>query len=123
MAFGFPAYHEESVRYRGVQRERLARATRDALDELGWSPRRDGRWRYIASVPMHFYAIFLIWGARFTVEIEDERLLVRSEGSTPIAWMDLGQHHDDVCKFLDRLEDVLGPEDRSRPQSSPGPLS
>jgi hypothetical protein len=107
MPIGFPAYAEKSVTYRGSSRKELARAAEDALEELGWHPRRDGKWRIRASVPMALHIIFLTWGAKFTVEIEEERLHLRSEGATPLAWLDLGQHSENIRKFLDRLEDIL----------------
>src|SRR6516165_2536453 len=106
MPFGFPAYQEESVRFRGVSREQLARAAEDALDELGWHPRRRGKWRLEASVPMGFHVIFVTFGARFMVEADEERLHLRSEGAMPLAWMDLGQHSENIRRFLDRVDDL-----------------
>lgn len=107
MPIGFPAFTEKSVRYKGASRKELARAAEDALDELGWRPRRDGKWFLQASVPAGFYLIFLCWGAKFTVEIEDERLHLRSEGAVPIEWLDVGQHSENIRKFLDRFEEIL----------------
>ena len=107
MPIGFPAYTEKSVEYRGSSRKELARATEDALDELGWHAVRDGKWCVRASVPAGFYIIFLTWGARFTVEIEEEKLFIRSEASFPLAWLDFGQHSENIKRFLDRFEDIL----------------
>ena len=111
MAFGFPSYQEQSKRFRGVTRKALLHAADDALDELGWRPYKDGKWRLRASVPMHFYVIFLIWGAKFTVEVDEEKLFIRSEGAIPLEWMDVGQHSDNIRRFLNRLEDVLEDQD------------
>ena len=110
MAIGFPAYTERSVRYKGSPRRALARTAEDALAELGWHPLKDGKWRLRASVPMGFYLIFLCWGAKFTVEIEEEFLYVRSEGLVAIEWLDVGQHSDNIKKFLDRFEEILEEE-------------
>jgi hypothetical protein len=107
MPIGFPAYTEKTVKYRGSSRKELARAAEDALDELGWHPVRDGKWCVRASVPVGFYIIFLTWGARFTVEIEEEKLFIRSEGSFPLEWLDVGQHSENIKRFLDRFEDIL----------------
>jgi len=111
MPVGFPAYSEDSLRYKGTSRKELARAAEDALDELGWHPRRDGKYRILASVPAGFYLIFLCWGAKFTVDIEEGRLHVRSEGSVPIEWLDVGQHSANIKKFLDQFEDILDESD------------
>jgi hypothetical protein len=62
MPIGFPAYAERSVRFPGVSRKQLVRASLDALDELGWRPRKDGPDFIRASVPMGFYMIFMTWG-------------------------------------------------------------
>jgi hypothetical protein len=107
MPIGFPAYTEKTIKYRGSSRKELARAAEDALDELGWNPLKDGKWRIRALVPMGFYIIFLTWGARFTVEIEEERLHLRSEGAFPLEWLDVGQHGENIKRFLDRFEDIL----------------
>jgi hypothetical protein len=111
MPFGFPAYTEDTVRFRGSSRKSLTRAVLDALDDLGWHPIKDGRDRIRASVPNEFHGIIMTWGAKFIVEIEDEELFIRSEGSIPIAWMDIGQHSHNIRKFLERLEDFLEDED------------
>lgn len=112
MPIGFPAYTEKSAKFKGVAREDLARAARDTLDELGWNPRKDGKWALIASVPLGFHIIFICWGAKFTVEIEEGKLFIRSEGSVPIEWLDVGQHSANIKKFLDRFEEILEEIDR-----------
>ena len=111
MAFGFPAYSEQTVRFRGSSRKALRRAAFDALDDLGWRPDKDGRDCIYASVPNAFHGIIMTWGAKFLVEIEDEELFIRSEGVIAIAWVDLGQHVQNIRKFLQRLEDFLEDED------------
>ena len=108
---GFPAYSERSSRFRGVPRKRLVRLAEDALDELGWCPVQDGKWRICASVPMGFYIIFLTWGAKFTIEVEEEELFIRSEGIIPIEWLDVGQHDHNIKQFLNRFEDLLEEEE------------
>src|SRR5262249_27459144 len=110
MAIGFPAYHEETARFRGQDREKLRQAAEEALAEIGWRFRRDGRWRLVANVPMGFYIIFLTWGARLTVEVEKGGLALRSEGVFVLEWLDIGQHKANINKFLDRLEDILDEE-------------
>jgi hypothetical protein len=107
MAFGFPAYTEQTARFRGVLRKDLSRAAFDALDELGWHPQEDGRDRICASVPNEFQGIMMTWGAKVFVEIDDEELFIRSEGSIAIAWLDFGQHARNIRRFLERLEDIL----------------
>jgi len=107
MPFGFPAYQECVERFRGYSRKTLIRAAEDALDDLGWRPFRDGKWALRASVPMGMHLIFMTWGAKFFVEADEEELFVRSEGAFPLEWMDLGQHGENIKKFLDRLEDFL----------------
>ncbi len=110
MPIGFPAYTEKSVKFKGVARKDLARVAFDALDELRWQPLKDGKWFLRASVPFGFYLIFLTWGAKFTVEIEEEKLFIRSEGIVPIEWLDVGQHSHNIKKFLDRVDDILEEE-------------
>jgi hypothetical protein len=110
MPFGFPAYQERIERFRGVSRKDLRRAAEDALDDLRWNPRFDGKWRITASVPNAMYGIFMTWGAKFIVEIDEEEVFLRSEGSIPIAWVDFGQHGANIHKFLKRLEDFLDDE-------------
>jgi hypothetical protein len=107
MPIGFPAYSEDTVRFRGSARKVLARAALNALDELGWRPYKDGRDRIRASVPFGFYLIFMTWGAKFIVEIESDELFIRSEGSFPLEWMDIGQHSHNIRRFLERLEYFL----------------
>lgn len=110
MPFGFPAYTERVERFRGIKRKKLLRLAEDALDELRWNPREVDDWVLGASVPAGMYLVFLTFGAKFTVEVEDEELFIRSEGSFPLEWMDLGQHGENIKKFLDRLEDILEDE-------------
>ena len=107
MPFGFPAYQEQVARYRGVSAKKLLRASEDALDELGWRPQRDGKWRLTATVPMQFYVIFIIYSGKFSIEADDAELFIRSEGAFALEWMDVGQHSANIRKFLDRLDDVL----------------
>jgi hypothetical protein len=111
MPVGFPAYTEDSLRYKGSSRKELAGAVKDTLDELGWQFRHDGRWRIIASVPAGFYLIFLCWGAQFIIDIEDGHLHLRSQGSVPIEWLDVGQHSANIKRFLDRFEEILDEAD------------
>jgi len=106
MAFGFPAYHEETARFRGVAQQELRRAAQEALDDIGWSWHKDGRWRIVASVPAGFIAIFFTWGAKLIVEIEEEEVWVRSEGTFALAWFDIGQHQTNTGKFLRRLDEI-----------------
>ncbi len=111
MPFGFPAYQEKSARFRGVSRKQLRRAAENALDELNWRPERDGNWFIRASVPAGFYLVFLTFGAKLTVEIEEESLHIRSEGSFPLEWMDIGQHGENINKLLKRVDDILEDEE------------
>jgi hypothetical protein len=110
MPIGFPAYQEKSVRFRGRSRTELRHAADVALDELGWRSVKEGKWRYRASVPMGFFVVFLTWGARLTVEVDEEEMFIRSEGAIPIEWLDIGQHGENIKRFLDRVEDVLEDE-------------
>ncbi len=110
MPFGFPAYTERVESFRGISRKKLFRLAEDALEDLGWRPYEDDKWVLRASVPMRFYVMFLIWGAKFTVEVEDGELFIRSEGSFPLEWMDVGQHSDNIKRFVNRLEDILEDE-------------
>jgi hypothetical protein len=107
MAFGFPAYHEETARFRGVAREELRRAAQEALNDIGWGWNKQGPWRIVASVPAEFHVIFFTWGAKVTVEIDEEQVWVRSEGTFALAWFDLGQHQANTGKFLRRLDEIL----------------
>src|SRR5438128_11850194 len=107
MPMGFPAYAERSARFPGISRKELLRASLDALDDLGWRPRKDGPDFIRAYVPAGFYMIFMTWGAYLTVEVEEDELFIRSEATTPLAWIDFGQHGANIKKFLARLEDVL----------------
>jgi hypothetical protein len=107
MALGFPAYHEQTADFRGVARKELRRAAEEALDDIGWSWHRDGRWRLVASVPAQFLVILFTWGAKLTVEVEEGDVWMRSEGTFALEWLDLGQHQANISKFLRRLEDVL----------------
>jgi hypothetical protein len=111
MTIGFPAYDEETAKFRGVARKRLRRAVEDALEELRWHPRPDGKWRLRASVPNEFIGIFMTWGARLLIEIEEEEVFIRSEGTIAIAWLDIGQHRRNIKRFLDMLEELLDEEE------------
>ena len=110
MAIGFPSYSEKTVKFKGTSRKALARAAFDALDDLGWSPREEDKWFLRASVPFHLYIIFVIFGTKFTVEIEEGKLFLRSEGAIPIEWLDVGQHNDNIKRFLDRFDEFLEDE-------------
>jgi hypothetical protein len=107
MAIGFPAYHEETVRFRNISRQGLHRAAEDAIAALGWTWRREGRWRLVASVPPSMLGIIVLWGERLIVEVEDGGLRVRSEGSFPLQWLDFGKHQTNIHQFLRRVEDYL----------------
>jgi hypothetical protein len=107
MAIGFRAYHEESVRYPDVPRAKLRRAAEDAIDDIGWTWRRDARWQIVASVPASMVGIFVMWGERLIVRVLEEQLFVRSEGSFALQWLDFGKHQANVTKFLNRVEDFL----------------
>jgi hypothetical protein len=107
MAIGFPAYHEETARFRNASRKVLHRAAEDAMDALGWTWRREGSGRLVASVPPSMLGIIVLWGERLIVEVEDDRLWVRSEGSFPLQWLDFGKHHTNITQFLRRVEDFL----------------
>jgi hypothetical protein len=107
MAIGFPAYHEESARFRNISREALYRAAEDAIDALGWTWRREGRWRLVASVPASMMVIIVLWGERLIVEVDDGELWVRSEGSLPLQWLDFGKHQTNIHQFLRRVESFL----------------
>jgi hypothetical protein len=104
MAIGFPAYHEESVRYPDVPRAKLRTLAEDAIDDIGWTWRRESRWRLVANVPM---TLFVTWGERVIVEVDEEELFVRSEGLFALAWLDLGRHQANVHKLISRVEDFL----------------
>jgi hypothetical protein len=107
MAIGFPAYHEETARFPNTSPEALHRAAQDAIDALGWTWRREGRWRLVASVPASMMVIIVLWGERLIVEVEDGELWVRSEGSFPLQWLDFGKHQTNIHHFLSRVEDFL----------------
>jgi hypothetical protein len=107
MACGFPSYAEKTERFRGASPKKLRRAAFDALDELGWNPHETDRGVIRANVPIGFYLIFMTWGAYFFVEVEDDRLFIRSEANSALQWLDFGQHADNIKRFVDRLEDVL----------------
>ena len=110
MPFGFPAYTERVERFRGVTRKKLFRLAEDALEELRWGPYEEDDWILRATVPVRFHIIFLFFAAKFTVEVEEEELFIRSEGSFPLEWMDVGQHGENIKRFLNRLEDILEEE-------------
>jgi len=107
MAIGFPAYHDESVRFRDVPRAKLRRAAEDAIDDIAWTWRRDARWQIVASVPASMVGIFIMWGERLIVRVLEEELFVRSEGSFPLAWLDFGKHQTNVNLFLRRVKEFL----------------
>jgi hypothetical protein len=107
MAIGFPAYHEESVRFRDVPRAKLRRAAEDAIDDIRWTWRRDGKWQIVASVPASMVGIFVMWGERLIVRVLEEELFVRSEGCFPLLWLDFGKHQTNVDLFLRRVEEFL----------------
>jgi hypothetical protein len=110
MAIGFPACHEETVRFKGVPRTKLRRVAEDAFDDLGWTWRRDHRPRLVANVPIGavmIFPLFITWGERVIVEIDEGELIVRSEGAIPLAWLDFGKNQANVDKFLRRVEDFL----------------
>jgi hypothetical protein len=104
MAIGFPAYHEERVRYGGVDDRDLMDAVASALNRLGWDWSRSDRWRYKASTGIGLFS----WGETVKVEVLGEgRLYVRSEYIVPFAWIEWGHNSTNVRKFLRKLDDVL----------------
>jgi hypothetical protein len=109
MAFGFPAYHEERVRYKEPPDE-LMDAVDAALAELHWSGRQSGRWRFTASTGVSFWS----WGEGMTIDLDldDGELFVRSQCSFPTQCIDWGRNHNNVRKFLDALDRAL--EDGAR---------
>lgn len=110
MSFGFPAYEERVERFKKLSRKKLLHLSEDALVELGWGPHEDGKWSLRASVPPGLHLVIMTWGARFTVDVDEGELFIRSEGSFPLEWLDVGQHSANIKKFLDRIEDILEDE-------------
>jgi hypothetical protein len=111
MPIGFPAYDEDTVRFRGRTRSHLRDAAEAAFDDLKWTWRRDSKWRLVASVPMSLIMAFPLifsWGEKVIVEVDEGELFVRSEGAFALAWLDFGKHAANIHKFLDAVEDHLG---------------
>ncbi|MGD9711958.1 MAG: hypothetical protein AB7V46_07840 [Thermomicrobiales bacterium] len=104
MALGFPAYHEERVRYDGIDDRDLMKAISKALDRVGWNWSRTDRYRFRAGTGFQLFS----YGETVTVEMLGEgRLFVRSEYVVPFAWLDWGLNSQNVRKLLRSLDDVL----------------
>ena len=111
MAFGFPAYHEERVRFRCSDSE-LLDAAEEALEDLGWSPHPVGKWRLRASTGISLWS----WGERITVEVErDGRLFVRSACIFPTQCIDWGRNRKNIERLLREVDRVFEDARPSRP--------
>lgn len=111
MAIGFPPSYEESAEFRVPERD-LLQAVQDALDDLCWSFYRDGRWRFVAIIPFQF---FVTPGEKISIAIEERGLVVvRSETSNPLQWIDWGRNRSNVRQFFAALEDMLDEQHRRR---------
>jgi hypothetical protein len=107
MPIGFPAYSEDKKKFPDVEREDLARAVKRAFKDLNWNPSSESKFRIIGHVPFRIYMIFLIFGAKMTVEVKEGAVNVRSEGSFPLEWLDVGQHTDAIQTFMKALKRAL----------------
>lgn len=104
MAIGFPAYHEQRVRYDGLDDRDLTGAIARAFKRLRWDWHRSDRWSYRASTGFRL----LSWGETVRVELLGEgRLLVRSAYIVPWKWFDWWHNAENVRVFLRELDDVL----------------
>lgn len=111
MALGFPPSYEESAAFRTPERD-LLRAIQDALDDLRWSFYRDGRWRFVATIPFQF---FVTPGEKITIDVEEDgQVIVRSQTSNPLQWIDWGRNASNVRQFFAALDDMLDDQRRRR---------
>src|SRR5262245_36074271 len=104
MAFGFPAYHEERVRY-DVPPGELMDAVDAAIADMHWSGHQTGRWRYSASTGVSFWS----WGEGVTIELgpDEGEMFVRSQCSFPTQCIDWGRNASNVRKFLAAVDRAL----------------
>lgn len=120
MAFGFPAYHEERIRY-DCSRNDLMDAALTAVKELGWGGYESGRWRISASTGISFWS----WGETITAYVDPgPELQIRSHCAFPTQCIDWGRNAANVRRFLDRLDDVLADyarQDRRKPRDEDEP--
>src|SRR5438046_2779223 len=109
MAFGFPAYHEERVRY-DCSRNDLMDAALEALDDLEWNGRESDRWRLSGSTGWSFWGG---WGETIRIRVEPGPVLfIRSQCLMPTQCFDWGKNARNVRTLLDKLDEVLDYYDR-----------
>lgn len=111
MAIGFPPSFQDTIEYR-VPEKQLLRAIEFALEDLRWSNYRDGKWRFVATIPFQF---FVTPGEKITINVEEGGLIVaRSETSNPLQWIDWGRNRSNVRQFFAALDDMLEEMSRRR---------
>ena len=103
MAFGFPAYHEDEVSYKGVKANDLRRCITEALVELTWiADEDDDLW--FGNTGMN------LWSYGENIKIERHaggRVTIRSECKMPTQCIDWGRNKRNVNLFFERLEDYV----------------
>ena len=106
MAFGFPAYHEETRKFE-LKRNVLASAVENALVSLEWQFNRDSSGSQFNA--RTGWSIWSYMGEKVKIEVRsDGSVRVRSECGSPIQCVDYGKNKKNVEQFLDALSQTLG---------------
>lgn len=103
MAFGFPAYHEESYNC-PRQDVDLREAVKKTWQDLRWGINQEGENFLKTSTPMNMMS----WGEKFEVTFKSgQEMQIRSECVLPTMCLDLGRNKHNVNKFLKALEETV----------------
>ncbi len=111
MAFGFPAYHEDTRKF-DIKNRVLAAAVENSLRDLGWQFERDA-----SGAQFDVRIGFSVWsyaGERINIQIDKGgNIWVRSECASPIQCYDgmpfpwYGKNRNNVERFFDALSQSL----------------
>ena len=106
MAFGFPAYHEDTRKF-DIKNTILAAAVENSLRDLGWQFKRAA-----SGAQFDVRTGFSVWsyaGERINIQIDKGgNIWVRSECTSPIQCIDYGKNRKNVGKFFDALSQSIG---------------
>jgi hypothetical protein len=102
MAFGFPAYHEDTRQYPASQAE-LSQALRQSLSQL--------RWKHVTYASADFWSVpesLASFGERVYVKLNaDGCVTARSECIWPLQCLDHGKNRRNVRRLFAELEGSL----------------
>ena len=100
MAFGFPAYHRESITLCPTRGDAYAQVL-GALRSLSWPIRQESAQQILASTGMGLRS----WGEQIVIELlPDNGLTITSKCALPTQCFDWGKNRANVCRLLAELQ-------------------